>query len=184
MKQKQKSFTLVEILMVAGMIALIAAVVIVSYNGIYRSWATGNTVATMKCAHLAIDKHMLENGTYPIGNDTLGKIAKNTSSKLMSELKQECSPYSYEKNGNLLIFDDFGPKPPKTPCEIYYKFPIDSTTNAFMLMSMGKDGSWGGEDDIIYLPFGWAAKNLKPGFYMATVTSAGAISGELEPIAQ
>ncbi|MBE6368964.1 MAG: type II secretion system protein [Lentisphaerae bacterium] len=184
MKRTQHSFTLVEILMVAGMIALVAAIVIVSYNGIYRSWSTGNTVGAMKCAHLAIDRHMLETGTYPIANDTLGKVAKNASAKLVAELKQDCSPYSYVKNGDLLIYDDFGPKPPKAPREIYYKFPIDSNTNAFMLMSMGKDGSWGGDDDIIYLPFGWPAKDLKPGFYMATTSASGGISGEIEPIAQ
>ena len=65
MKRNRNCFTLVEILMVAGMICLVAALIVVAYNGIYRSWATGNTVAVMKGAHLALDRHMLENGSYP-----------------------------------------------------------------------------------------------------------------------
>ena len=56
MKKQVKRFTLVEILMVTGMICLLAALILVAYNGVYRSWASKNTIATMKAAHLALDR--------------------------------------------------------------------------------------------------------------------------------
>ena len=66
MRKQVKRFTLVEILMVTGMICLLAALILVAYNGVYRSWASKNTIATMKAAHLALDRYMLENGSYPV----------------------------------------------------------------------------------------------------------------------
>ena len=51
-----------------------------------------------------------------------------------------------------------------------------------MLMSKGKNGAWGGEDDIIFLPFGLPSKSLKAGFYFCNTNESGNISGELEPL--
>ena len=108
MKQNIKSFTLVEILMVTGIICIIAALILVAYNGVYQSWSTGNTAAAMKSAHLALDKYMLENGSYPVAADSseLGKlcqkskddsdIIKTAKDKLLEDLLQDCSPYSYK----------------------------------------------------------------------------------------
>ena len=194
MKQNRHCFTLVEILMVTGMICMIAALIVVAYNGVYRSWSTGNTVATMKAAHLALDKYMLENNAYPVqawDNDTDGylRFAVNSNApsvaKLAADLLQECAPYSYEDNNHTVIYDDFGPKPPATPHAIHYVFPY--LNRSFALMSKGKDGAWGGDDDIIYLPVGDPANGLKPGFYNCSIQSAsGSIASyaNIEPIAQ
>lgn len=182
MKQAKRCFTLVEILMVTGIICLIAALILVSYNGIYRSWSTGNTIAAMKAAHLALDRYMLENGSYPestpgsppesASEETLQKVA-GTDAKFVNDLLQSCSPYS-EKNGNKVkIFDDFGKKE-----EIRYVFPV-AGSNSFALISYGKDGDDRTDDDIIYLPGG--TSSLKPGFYMGTTTAAGGVS-DPEPL--
>ena len=181
MKQHKSGFTLVEILMVTGMICLVIALILVTYNGVYRSWASKNTIAAMKGAHLALEKYMLENGSYPVDKDDLGKAAaKLSDKKLFNDLLQECAPFSYKNAANeLWIFDDFGPKPPETPNYIYYKFPVG---NSFALMSKGKDGNWGGDDDIIYLPVGNGT--LKPGFYLCTTNENGTVSGDVEPLAQ
>ena len=190
MKLKKSCFTLVEILMVTGMICLIAALIVVAYNGVYRSWSSKNTIATMKAAHLALDRYMLENNNYPQQNWNSGSALlrfQTTGSdtaqiKLAKDLLQACAPYSYENNNNVTVFDDFGPKPPGNYHAIYYVFPYGST-NSFALMSMGKNGAWGGDDDIIYLPIGNRSQNLKPGFYMCTISSNGSYSN-LEPLAQ
>ena len=194
MSSQKKRFTLVEILMVTGMICLIAALIVVAYNGVYRSWSSKNTIATMKAAHMALDRYMLENNNYPQQNwnseSALLRFQSTGSDpvqiKLAKDLLQACAPYSYEHNSNdnsnVTVFDDFGPKPPGNYHAIYYVFPYGST-NSFALMSMGKDGEWGGDDDIIYLPIGNRSQNLKPGFYMCTISSSGSYSN-LEPLAQ
>ena len=98
MKKLIRQFTLVEILMVAGMICLIAAMILVAYNGVYRSWASRNTIATMKAAHLALDRYMLEHGAYPGRNTrvTLQSLTDANSNdpyiaKLANDLLQECA---------------------------------------------------------------------------------------------
>lgn len=180
MKLKKSCFTLVEILMVTGMICLIAALIAVAYNGVYRSWATRNTIATMKAAHLALDKYMLENGSYPISESkaTLKNIADNQP-QLVNDLLQNCSPFSQKEGNSVVIFDDFGDK--EHIHDIYYVFPAAASTS-FALISYGKDGNAGTDDDIIYLPAGNGT--LKPGFYMGSSNSAGGVSGEIEPLAQ
>ncbi|MBR2356655.1 MAG: hypothetical protein IKA65_01335 [Lentisphaeria bacterium] len=198
MKQNRHCFTLVEILMVTGMICMIAALIVVAYNGVYRSWSTGNTVATMKAAHLALDRYMLENNSYPVqawdnGNNGSSagylRFSTNSSSapsvvKLAKDILQECAPYSYETSNHVVIFDDFGAKPPATPNAIHYVFPYGN--RGFALMSKGKDGVWGGNDDIIYLSAGDPDHGLKPGFYNCSIESDGDIASytDIEPIAQ
>ena len=187
MKKQVKRFTLVEILMVTGMICLIAALIIVAYNGVYRSWSSKNTIATMKAAHLALDRYMLENGSYPWEKGSNGKLefAVNSSdpelNKLAKWLLQDCTPYSTEKSNKVTVFDDFGKKEP-----IYYVF--DHRNNkTYALMSKGKNGAWGDDDDIIYLPKGDKDKNLKPGFYMCTSSADGSLptnNNDIEPLAQ
>ena len=189
MKHQKRSFTLVEILVAAAMICLLAAVILIAYNGIYRKWATVNTVAAMKSAHLVLDRFALENNQYPVGKNTLGEIAKNSdSAKFIKELFQECSPYAHKyEDGYVAVFDDFGTKPSADDAEpvagmqeIFYVYPYNDT-NTFVLFSKGKDGEWAGDDDIIYLPFGLSG--VKPGFYYGNVNNYTAY-GELEPIAQ
>lgn len=194
MKQIKRCFTLVEILMVTGIICLIAALILVSYNGIYRSWSTGNTIAAMKSAHLALDRYMLENGSYiPSDKVELGKLWNQTGvdakagKKLFNDLLQECSPYSYKKSATeLWIYDDYGQKPPKAPNFIYYRYPMENS-KGFALFSMGKNGEFGGGDDVVYLSQG--DKDRKPGFYLCSVQeSSGKLtisnSDEIEPLAQ
>lgn len=177
MKQNKRSFTLVEILMVTGIICLIAALILVAYNGVYQSWSTGNTAAAMKAAHLALDKYMLENGSYPKQEtaDNLENVA-GADTRLSRQLLQDCAPYSNKKSsGKVEIFDDFGKK-----AAIKYVFPV-SNSSSFALISAGKDGSYYTEDDIIYLPGG--TTSIKPGFYTGKTTSSGGLS-DYEPIAQ
>ena len=185
MKKLIRPFTLVEILMVTGMICLIAAMILVAYNGVYRSWASRNTIATMKAAHLALDRYMLEHGAYPAATRTPLRTVAGTDSKFVKDLLQECSPYSMLDGNNVVVFDDFGPHTGASAVHpIYYVFPANGS-NSFALISAGKDGNLGTDDDIIYLPGG--NSSLKPGFYMGSTTENGGISNddfEPEPLAQ
>ena len=176
MRVQKKRFTLVEILMVTGMICLIAALIIVAYNGVYRCWSSKNTIATMKAAHMALDRYMLENGSYPTetSKKTLEEVSKK-SVKLAKELLQDCAPYSKTDGSNTKVFDDFGKE-----SDIYYVYPAKKSTS-FALLSAGKDGIWNTNDDIIYLPAG--TDTLKPGFYIGKTTDDGSVS-DTEPLAQ
>ena len=198
MKSQKKRFTLVEILMVTGMICLIAALIVVAYNGVYRSWASKNTVAAMKAAHLAIDRYIQANNSFPWDKGTKGKLEFTykdedeedydpSIKKLAKDLLQDCTPYSYEKNKTVTVFDDFGPKTPHEEVQVIYYVFEHKSNKTFALMSKGKDGDWGGEDDIIYLPKGDSSKNLKPGFYMCSSDENGSLPGsadDIEPLAQ
>lgn len=188
MRMKQRSYTLVEILMVAGMIALIAALILVTYNGVYRSWSTGNTVAAMKGAHLALDRYMLEHGSYPVCNlTTMREMAAAVGdAKLTHGLLQDCSPYSkkYGTDG-VIIFDDFGDKKGSNLHEIKYIYtPSVNGLASFVLISAGRDGVFGSDegDDVIYLPSG--NSTLKPGFYTGSFKTGTGEIEDAEPIAQ
>lgn len=206
MRKQVKRFTLVEILMVTGMICLLAALILVAYNGVYRSWASKNTIATMKAAHLALDRYMLENGSYPVQSwdtDEDGYLRFRTENadpaiiKLAKDLCQSCKPFCFThrigSNTMVTVYDDFGSKPSSENNfsgyqAIHYVFPYHDT-NTFALMSRGMDGEWDTPDDIIYLPNGHPSNpTLKPGFYMCDVSTVnGGIptnSNDIEPLAQ
>ena len=196
MKQVRHAFTLVEILTVAAMICLIIAVIVVAYNGVYRSWASGNTIAAMNSAQLALEKYKLEVGHFPTGSGKLSDVTSGNDDnmkKLREDLLQNCSPFSYQDGSKVVVFDDFGDKPDKNKPnlgkiqEIYYVHLAGTDSekrDIFMLMSMGKDGAWGGDDDIVFLPFGLPSKSIKAGSYLCSTDADGKIEGELEPLAQ
>lgn len=206
---RRRHFTLVEILMVTGMICLIVALIAVAYNGVYRSWATRNTIAAMKATHLTLDRFNLANGYFPQTEITspehaLGWQIKATGDSdydpainaLARDLLQTVTPYAFAfTNQWVCVFDDFGPKPPSATAgqihPIYYVYPY-LNTGTLALFSKGKDNAAGTSsdtDDIIYLPRGLnsGAYNLKPGFYMVRVDKDGNINcdpEDIEPLAE
>ena len=229
-KMGRRSFTLVEILGIAAIIAIIVYLVVVGYNGVYRSWATRNTVGVMKNVHLVLDKFRQEYGYFPVkstswehpvncydgypfelcfyeGEGASGDYQKTfrydpTGAKgdpnywpLVQQLVQQVHPYAKEftfKNGGSVykvfkVFDDFGSKTDEDNIRpLFYAYPY-LTTGTCALFSKGKDGAWGGGDDIIYLPAGLESRNLRPGFYLVTLNSSGVIQGtadDIEPLAQ
>jgi len=187
---KRRGFTLVEILGIAAIIAIIVYLVVVGYNGVYRSWAVRNTIAAMKNVHVALEKFRLENGYLPIKNPP-GKLEFAASSEeykaLAHDLVQTVHPYARNFDGTVKVFDDFGSKSDKNNIRpIYYAFPYEDT-GTFALYSYGKDGAAGGHDDIIYLPAGLSGKKLPPGFYLVDLNSSGVIQGsgdDIEPLAK
>ena len=224
----RRGFTLVEILGIAAIIAIIVYLVVVGYNGVYRSWATRNTVGVMKNVHLVLDKFRQEYGYFPVkstswessadcydgypfelcfyasGDGDYKKTFRYGGSKgdpnykiLGRNLVQLVHPYAKNFDGTYKVFDDFGPRNDASKVHpIFYAFPYTdpagtgrpkTETGTFALFSKGKDGAWGGGDDIIYLPAGLESRNLRPGFYLVTLNSSGVIQGtadDIEPLAQ
>lgn len=209
----RRAFTLVEILGITAIIAIIVYLVVVGYNGVYRSWATRNTVAAMKNVHMVLDKFRHEFGYFPVKSTSVGtdgepfelciyangdgdylKKFRYGGSKgdpnykvLGNNLVQLVHPYAKNFDGTYKVFDDFGSKTEEDEIRpLFYAYPY-LTTGTFALFSKGKDGNWGGGDDIIYLPAGLSGRNLRPGFYLVSLNSSGVIQGsadDIEPLAQ
>ena len=164
-----RGFTLVEILGITAIIAIIVYLVVVGYNGVYRSWATRNTIAAMKNVHLVLDKFRHEFGYFPVKSTSVGTdgspfelcIYENGDGDYLKKFRyggskgdpnykilgrnlvQQVHPYARDFNGTFKVFDDFGPRNDADKVHpIYYAYPY-STTGTFALFSKGKDGRWG-----------------------------------------
>ncbi len=71
-KNKQ-GFTIVELLIVVVVIAILAAITIVSYNGIQTRTRDSERTAEVSTMMKAIEMYMAENGSYPsLGSDNTG----------------------------------------------------------------------------------------------------------------
>ena len=187
-----RPFTLVEVLVVTGIICIIAVLIVVGYNGVYRSWSVRNTVAAMKNVHLVLERFRLENGYLPIESSPVALSYSTSASDpalkaLARDLLQSVHPYAKDFGGTVKVFDDFGSNTDSGKVRsLYYIYPY-SDTGTFALISLGKDGAWGGDDDIIYLPAGLSGKKLPPGFYLVSLNDdeSGVIqssSDDIEPL--
>ncbi len=63
--KQQPGFTIVELLIVVVVIAILAAVTIVSYNGIQARAKVSASISELKSIHSAIQLYHAENGAYP-----------------------------------------------------------------------------------------------------------------------
>lgn len=62
---KQKGFTIVELLIVIVVIGILAAIVIVAYNGVQGKARDSARIAKVKSIAKAIELYYVDNGTYP-----------------------------------------------------------------------------------------------------------------------
>jgi len=74
-EQKRTGFTIVELLIVVVVIAILAAITIVSYNGITRNAQNSERVSDISAIQKALELHYVDNGNYPkqgpvVGMDT------------------------------------------------------------------------------------------------------------------
>tara|TARA_B100001250_G_scaffold101066_1_gene84985 strand:- start:232 stop:714 length:483 start_codon:yes stop_codon:yes gene_type:complete len=63
--KKQSGFTIVELLIVVVVIGILAAIVIVAYNGIQDSARATAKISDIKTMQKAIELYYAKNGTYP-----------------------------------------------------------------------------------------------------------------------
>lgn len=78
--QKQKGFTIVELLIVIVVIAILAAISIVAYNGIQERARDSQRVQDVKTIAKALEIYYLDNNTFPSSACTLGTGCKINSS--------------------------------------------------------------------------------------------------------
>lgn len=62
---RRGGFTIVELLIVVVVIAILAAITVVAYNGITRSAKISSTIASVNTYEKALRLHLAENGSYP-----------------------------------------------------------------------------------------------------------------------
>jgi len=68
-KQKQSGFTIVELLIVIVVIAVLAAISIVAYNGIQDRTRISKIAATVTAYRKALIQYATVNGTYPVNSN-------------------------------------------------------------------------------------------------------------------
>jgi len=74
MKNQSSGFTIVELLIVVVVIAILAAITIVSYNGITERARFASMRSDLASINKAIQMYHADNGTYPITPTTLGTV--------------------------------------------------------------------------------------------------------------
>lgn len=99
-KHKRDGFTIVELLIVIVIIAILAAITIVAYNGIQNKARNSIREQDMKVIAKALELYYVDNGYYPsIDTYTLGSTAINsawstTADGSWSNLAQILKPYA------------------------------------------------------------------------------------------
>lgn len=93
-KQKQRGFTIVELLIVIVVIAILAAITIVAYNGVQARGRDARRVSDMQAIVKALEMYKADNGQYPVvaysGTGSLGGwevSAKEASGEFLAPLK-------------------------------------------------------------------------------------------------
>ncbi|MGC9328196.1 MAG: type II secretion system major pseudopilin GspG [Candidatus Hinthialibacter sp.] len=128
---RQKGFTLVEMLLVLVILATLAAIVVPKFAG--RSEQAKVTAAQTQIANfeIVLDAFEVDNGFYPKGSDGLNDLVEQPN-----EAKNWRGPYMKEI--------------PTDPWEndYIYENPGKHNTNGYDLYSMGPDGRSGTDDDI------------------------------------
>ncbi len=83
-KNSQKGFTIVELLIVIVITGILAALIIVAYNGIQSRARDADRATDLKSLKIAIERYALDYGYYPVaGTDNLGYSVDNLSAALV-----------------------------------------------------------------------------------------------------
>ena len=78
--QQERGFTIVELLIVVVVIAILAAITIVSYNGITRSANASSAKSTLATTQKKIEAYNAEEGRYPIATTEFTNAAAQAKS--------------------------------------------------------------------------------------------------------
>lgn len=93
-KRKETGFTIVELLIVIVVIGILAAIVIVAFNGVQGRAKDTQRDNDLKSVQKALELYYIDNGGYPICNGTGTNVAPfaNSSGLLASCLADELIP--------------------------------------------------------------------------------------------
>jgi prepilin-type N-terminal cleavage/methylation domain-containing protein len=70
--EKRRGFTIVELLVVIVVIAILAAITVIAYNGIQNRAKNTRTMNAVVAYTKAIKLYIVDNGTYPVATSCLG----------------------------------------------------------------------------------------------------------------
>lgn len=130
-----EGFTLIEILIVVGIIGLLATVLVTNLIG--RAGQAKIDLAGTQIRQLeqALEMYKLDNGRYPTEEQGLAALVRAPSSE---PVPRRYNPGGYLKRDALT--DPWG-------MEYDYKMPGANNTHSFDLSSVGPDGVQGGEGE-------------------------------------
>lgn len=129
----RKGMTLLEIVIVLGIIALIMAAGVASFGGIMGS--ANDQAAKMKAQSIrtALEAYKLAGGMYPTQSQGLkALVAKPSSAPVPKRWKQQMSSVPLDPWQN----------------EYAYKFPGSKDRSTPEIISKGEDGQLGTDDDV------------------------------------
>ena len=150
MFKTKSGFTIVELLIVIVVIAILAAISIVAYNGIQDRAHNSSIYAGIDAYHKAIKLYAIDNGSYPSqipacfgGNATLG--ANN------DQCMTTATNYKINTAFDNAIKNYMGGKVPKMQ---YKTLTGTYSGTTYQMLSSGTYGIFGGKPSLYYYPLG------------------------------
>ena len=124
MRYKKNGFTIVELLIVIVVIAILAAISIVAYNGIQQRARNTTTISTVNAYTKLINLYITGEGLYPL-----------TSSTCLQVVTGSCSARSTTMDANLQKFGSLPGGPIYTPVTYNYQTQtVDGQNSPLMLI--------------------------------------------------
>ena len=95
-KNKQRGFTIVELLIVIVVIALLAAITIVAFNGIQKRGSDSQRKSDIAAITKALELYYIDNGRYPAGSGsgTINGSWSTTADASWQNLATALAPYA------------------------------------------------------------------------------------------
>ncbi len=131
--RRTQGFTLIEILIVVGIIGLLASVLITNLIGRAGQAKVDLTSTQIRQLEQALEMYKLDNGRYPTEEQGLAALVRAPSS---DPVPRRYNPGGYVKRDS--ITDPWGVR-------YEYKKPGTHNAHSFDLYSVGPDGTQGGE---------------------------------------
>ncbi|NLX05440.1 MAG: type II secretion system major pseudopilin GspG [Phycisphaerae bacterium] len=133
-----KAFTLLEILLVIGIIVALGAVILPNLLGQGESAKIGTTKIQMNSVEEALEYYKLKVGSYPTTDEGLGALTDKDDVQDEEMAKKWDGPYLRKSTD---LRDPWGRK-------LNYESPGRHNERSFDLWSNGPDGREGNDDDV------------------------------------
>jgi len=117
--QYKKGFTIVELLIVIVVIAILAAISVVAYNGIQQRGRDTQRKSDLQAISKAVELYYVDNGKYPMGGTSWCTQISNTSNGYKAGFQSAIAPY--------LAKISYDPQYEGTPLGYFYRKVSDNS---------------------------------------------------------